>query len=90
MPVRPSSLLNCAKLGEILLLTYAQTARELAQKGGFHVHEAYLKLIDQRSVNWQNRARFFAIAAQAMPRILIDNARRRTATKRPKGERFIT
>src|SRR5205085_5991515 len=51
------------------------------------VHEAYLKLIDQRSVNWQNRAHFFAIAAQAMRRILIDNARRRTAGKRPKGER---
>src|ERR1700737_1804730 len=50
------------------------------------VHEAYLKLIDQRSVNWQNRAHFFAIAAQAMRRILIDNARRRTAGKRPKAE----
>ena len=37
------------------------------------VHEAYLKLIDQRSVNWQNRAQFFAIAAQAMRRILIDS-----------------
>jgi RNA polymerase sigma factor (TIGR02999 family) len=51
------------------------------------VHEAYLKLIDQHSCNWQNRAHFFAIAAQAMRRILIDNARRRTAGKRPKGER---
>src|SRR5215471_4974590 len=51
------------------------------------VNEAYLKLIDQRSVNWQNRAHFFAIAAQAMRRILIDNARRRSAGKRPKGER---
>jgi len=52
------------------------------------VHEAYLKLIDQRSVNWQNRAHFFAIAAQAMRRILIDNARRRTAGKRGKGEKI--
>ena len=51
------------------------------------VHEAYLKLIDQRSVNWQNRAHFFAIAAQAMRRILIDNARRRTAGKRGNGAR---
>lgn len=50
------------------------------------VHEAYLKLIDQRSVNWQNRAHFFAIAAQAMRRILIDNARKRTAAKR-EGEK---
>ena len=46
------------------------------------VHEAYLKLIDQRSVSWQNRAHFFAIAAQAMRRILIDNARKRRAGKR--------
>lgn len=52
------------------------------------VHEAYLKLIDQRSVNWQNRAHFFAIAAQAMRRILIDHARRRTAGKRGSGEKI--
>jgi RNA polymerase sigma factor (TIGR02999 family) len=51
------------------------------------VHEAYLKLIDQRSVSWQNRAHFFAIAAQAMRRILIDNARKRTASKR-EGEKI--
>jgi RNA polymerase sigma factor (TIGR02999 family) len=51
------------------------------------VHEAYLKLIDQRSVNWQNRAHFFAIAAQAMRRILVDNARRRSAAKR-EGEKI--
>jgi RNA polymerase sigma factor (TIGR02999 family) len=46
------------------------------------VHEAYLKLIDQKQVQWQNRAHFFAIAAQAMRRILIDNARRHAAVKR--------
>ena len=45
-------------------------------------HEAYLKLIDQKSVHWQNRAHFFAIAAQAMRRILIDSARRHAAQKR--------
>jgi len=39
------------------------------------VHEAYLKLIDQNDARWQNRAHFFAIAAQAMRRILIDSAR---------------
>ena len=50
------------------------------------VHEAYLKLVDQHSVNWQDRAHFFAIAAQAMRRILLDNARRRTAAKRGNGE----
>ena len=46
------------------------------------VHEAYLKLIDQKTDRWQNRAHFFAIAAQAMRRILIDSARRHTAQKR--------
>jgi RNA polymerase sigma factor (TIGR02999 family) len=46
------------------------------------VHEAYLKLVDQHSVRWQNRAHFFAIAAQAMRRILLDSARRHTADKR--------
>lgn len=49
------------------------------------VHEAYLKLIDQRSVNWQNHGQFFAISAQAMRRILIDSARRRTSRKRGSG-----
>jgi RNA polymerase sigma factor (TIGR02999 family) len=46
------------------------------------VHEAYLKLIDQRDARWQNRAHFFAIAAQAMRRILIDSARSHAAMKR--------
>jgi len=46
------------------------------------IHEAYLKLIDQRTVNWQNRAHFFGIAAQAMRRILVDYARGRHREKR--------
>jgi RNA polymerase sigma factor (TIGR02999 family) len=46
------------------------------------VHEAYVKLIDQRDARWQNRAHFFAIAAQAMRRILIDSARKHAADKR--------
>src|ERR1700730_9145994 len=46
------------------------------------VHEAYLRLVDQRSVNWRNRAHFFGIAAQMMRRILVDHARRRRAAKR--------
>jgi RNA polymerase sigma factor (TIGR02999 family) len=45
-------------------------------------HEAYLRLIDQRSVSWQNRAHFLGIAAQAMRRILADHARRHGALKR--------
>lgn len=46
------------------------------------VHEAYMKLVDQRSVSWQNRAHFFAIAARLMRRILMKRARRRQAAKR--------
>jgi RNA polymerase sigma-70 factor (ECF subfamily) len=46
------------------------------------VHEAYLKLVDQHSAHWQNRAHFFAVASQLMRRILIDHARRRHAGKR--------
>jgi RNA polymerase sigma factor (TIGR02999 family) len=46
------------------------------------VHEAYLKLIDQTRISWQNRAQFFAIAAQMMRRILIDHARKRLRDKR--------
>lgn len=46
------------------------------------VHEAYLKLIDQKVATWQNRAQFFAIAAQAMRRILVDHARARKRLKR--------
>ena len=46
------------------------------------INEAYLKLIDQRDVKWQNRAHFFAIAAQAMRRILVDHARERKREKR--------
>jgi len=46
------------------------------------IHEAYLRLIDQRHVEWQNRLHFFAIAAQVMRRILVDHARSRQAAKR--------
>jgi RNA polymerase sigma-70 factor (ECF subfamily) len=46
------------------------------------IHEAYLKLIDQREINWQNRAHFFGIAAQMMRRILVDYAKARHREKR--------
>jgi len=47
------------------------------------INEAYLKLIDQRNVNWQSRAHFYAIAAQAMRRILVDYAK--TARRKKRG-----
>jgi len=46
------------------------------------VHEAYLRLVDQRGIVWQNRAQFFAVASQMMRRILVDRARARRADKR--------
>lgn len=51
------------------------------------VHEAYMRLMDQRSVSWQNRSHFYGIASQAMRRILVDHARKRRASKRHGGER---
>jgi len=46
------------------------------------VHEAYVRLIDQKQVKWRNRAHFFGVAAGMMRRILVDHARRRRAEKR--------
>jgi len=77
----------------LLPLVYAelhrQASRYLRRERAGHtlqttalIHEAYLKLIDQREVNWQNRAHFFGIAAQAMRRILVDYARERHREKR--------
>ena len=50
------------------------------------VHEAYLRLIDQRNVRWQNRAHFFGIAATLMRRILVEHARSHQAVKRGSAE----
>ena len=53
------------------------------------VNEAYVRLVDQNSVDWQNRAHFFGVAAQVMRHILVDYARQQTAVKRGGGvERF--
>jgi len=53
------------------------------------VHEAYLKLINQRSVDWQGRAHFFGIAAQLMRRILIDHARGHLREKRGGAQKAL-
>jgi RNA polymerase sigma-70 factor (ECF subfamily) len=53
------------------------------------VHEAYLKLVEQRSVDWQSRAHFFGIAAQVMRRILVDHARGHLRDKRGGGQREV-
>lgn len=54
------------------------------------VHEAYLRLIDQHSVNWQNRAHFFAIASEMMRRILVNHAESHNAKKRNEGKTLIS
>ena len=54
------------------------------------VNEAFLRLVDQRNVHWQNRSHFFAIAAQMMRRILVDYARSRNYAKRGGGEQALS
>jgi RNA polymerase sigma factor (TIGR02999 family) len=54
------------------------------------VNEAYLKLVNQKSVQWQNRAHFFAVAAQVMRHILVDYARTRQYAKRGGGARHLS
>ncbi|PYT28861.1 MAG: RNA polymerase subunit sigma-70 [Acidobacteria bacterium] len=49
------------------------------------VHEAWLRMVDQRQIHWQNRAQFFGLAAEMIRRILIDHARNRQAAKRGDG-----
>ncbi len=49
------------------------------------VNEAFMRLVDQRSVSWQNRSQFFTLASRAMRRMLVDHARKRRANKRDGG-----
>jgi RNA polymerase sigma factor (TIGR02999 family) len=87
---------NRRGLNQLLPLVYAElrriAARQLRGERANHtlqptalVHEAYLRLVDQRQVDWQNRAHFFGVAAQVMRRILVDHARRHSASKRGEG-----
>jgi len=52
------------------------------------VHEAYLRLTDQTGMTWQNRAHFFAVAAQSMRQVLVDHARSHRAAKRGSGQKL--
>jgi RNA polymerase sigma factor (TIGR02999 family) len=54
------------------------------------IHEAYLRLVDQSEVKWQNRAHFFGVAATAMRHILVDYARTRQAAKRGGEVRLVS
>src|SRR5689334_18151473 len=53
------------------------------------VHEAYIRLVNWENVSWQNRAHFFAVAADVMRKILIDHARRKNAQKRNGGQKIL-
>ena len=83
-------------LDRLLPLVYAElrriAARQLRLERDGHtlqptalVHEAYLRLVEQRSGDWESRAHFFGVAAQVMRRILVDHARRQAARKRTAG-----
>lgn len=83
-------------LDELLPLVYRElkgiAARQLAGERPGHtlqatalVNEAYLRLVDQHSVDWRNRAHFFSIAAETMRRVLVNHAISRRAEKRGAG-----
>ena len=92
---------NRTALNQLLPLVYAElrrvAARQLRKERADHtlqptalVHEVYIRLVDQRQVDWQNRAHFFGVAAQVMRRILVDHARRHGASKRGEGVRCVS
>jgi RNA polymerase sigma factor (TIGR02999 family) len=84
---------DAGALDDVIRAVYAELHRMAANylqwEAGQHtlqptalVHEAYLRMIDQTLVNWQNRAQFFGVAAQMMRRILVDHARTKHRDKR--------
>jgi RNA polymerase sigma factor (TIGR02999 family) len=88
-------------LNELLPLVYAElrrvALRQLRKERADHtlqptalVHEVFIRLVDQRRVDWQNRAHFFGVAANVMRRILVDHARRHGARKRGEGVRCVS
>jgi RNA polymerase sigma factor (TIGR02999 family) len=91
---------NHSALNQLVPLVYAElrriAARQLRSERPNHtlqptalIHELYLRLVDQRHVDWQSRAHFFGVAARVMRRILVDHARRRGAAKRGEGVQCV-
>jgi RNA polymerase sigma factor (sigma-70 family) len=92
---------NESALGELTGLVY-QELRSLAQRHLRRerpnhtiqrtalVHEAFVRLVNQQSVDWQSRAHFFALASNLMRRILVDHARARLASKRGGGAAAVS
>jgi RNA polymerase sigma factor (TIGR02999 family) len=92
---------NAAALKELMPLVYRELRRLARQylnreRDGHTlqttdlVHEAYLKLVDQRRVQWQNRTHFFGVAAELMRRILVDHARHHKRAKRGGGAPLVS
>jgi len=90
-----------AAFNALVPLVYAelrrQARRALRRESDGHtlqstelVHEAYLRLVDQRRARWESRSQFFAVAAEIMRRILVDYARARLTGKRGGGARPLT
>jgi RNA polymerase sigma factor (TIGR02999 family) len=90
-----------AATDQLVVAVYDELHRQagwaMRREGGEHtlqatalVHESYLRLVDQRRVEWRNRAHFFAIASTVMRRILVDHARARLTAKRGGGVAPIT
>lgn len=89
---------DAAALNQLMPLVYEElrqiSRRYLASERPDHtlqptalVHDAYLRIVDQRRVQWRDRWHFFGVAAQMMRRILVDHERGRRAAKRAAGER---
>jgi len=92
---------NRAALDALLPLVYSELRKlarnyMMSEKPGHTleptalVHEAYLRLVDQNRVSWQNRAHFFGVAANIIRRILVDHARARHRIKRGCSELKVT
>jgi RNA polymerase sigma-70 factor, ECF subfamily len=92
---------DATALEQLLPLVYGElrriAGRQLRRERAGHtlqptalVHEVYLRLVDQREADWQNRAHFFGVAANIMRRILVDHARRHAAGKRGAGVRCVS
>jgi RNA polymerase sigma-70 factor (ECF subfamily) len=92
---------NQAALDELIPLVYDElrrlAGRYMRREGQDHtlqtsalVNEAYMRLVDQKNVQWQNRAHFFGVAAQLMRRILVDHARSRSRVKRGGGAQMVS
>ncbi len=69
------------KLRDMAVRLLSRERHEYAMEPTTLVHEAYLKLVDQQNANWKTKSHFFAVGAEAMRRILVDEARHRNRLK---------